>query len=135
MIACPNIIVEIDGIPLELLSKAAAVVGGASLVAMGGAVLLPAAIIGGLNVIGFGVGGVIGGKSLQYLALRCCRYSDRITRRLNPIGCLWRPDRRLVLSLSIHSSYDIFTSSRSDHFRCWGYRCWDGTDWGCYGFR
>ena len=63
MIACPDIIVKIDGIPLELLSKATAVVGGASLVAMGGAVLLPAAIIGGLNVVGFGVGGVIGGKS------------------------------------------------------------------------
>jgi len=52
-----------DGIPLDSLLKAAAVVGGAGLVAMGGAVLLPAAIIGGLNVVGFGAGGVIGGKS------------------------------------------------------------------------
>jgi len=58
-----DITAEIDRIPLDLLSKAAAVVGGASLVAMGGAVLLPAVVIGGLNVVGFGAGGVVGGKS------------------------------------------------------------------------
>ena len=43
------------------LLKTAAVVGGVGLVAAGGAVLVPAAVIGSLNAIGFSAAGVIGG--------------------------------------------------------------------------
>jgi len=43
--------------------EAAAVIAGSALLASGGAVLVPAVVLGGLNLVGFGAGGVVGGKS------------------------------------------------------------------------
>ncbi len=76
----PHTDVEIDEISpgfssdSNTLLKSAAVAGGAGLIAAGRAVLVPAAIIGGLNVVGFGAGGVIGGVigACQYLLLLTC---------------------------------------------------------------
>ena len=52
---------EISSSDFNTLLKTAAAAGGAGLIAAGRAVLVPAAVVGGLNVVGFGAGGVIGG--------------------------------------------------------------------------
>jgi len=43
--------------------EAAALIAGSALLATGGAVLVPAVVLGGLNLVGFSAGGVVGGKS------------------------------------------------------------------------
>jgi hypothetical protein len=81
---------------------------GTGLLIGGGAVLVPAICIGGLNTIGFGAGGVVGGVfSLIYLiSQECSETHNRFVGNLRSIGRLGRNDGRCFFGIAVYGCND-----------------------------